>query len=412
MTLTLRRSKLVLASASPRRRALLAEMGYRFDVVPAAVDESVDPCLAPERQAELLAERKAEAVAPKVGEAIVLGADTLVACEGRVVNKAADEAEARRFLRLLTTHRHAVITAVCVLDTTAGEKHTAHDTTWLQMRPMTEAELDAYIASAGWRDKAGAYALQEGGDRFVERMDGSESNVVGLPVELVARLVPYTFREYLGKLHRDTVARHRDLIVTDDDGASPHALLARYPRPEAPLELEIGPGKDDFVVQAAKGAPTTNFLAIERNRERVGKLCGKIRRGAVAHSVRVFLGDARYVVDRLLRPDQLRAAYIHFPDPYPKRRHAKRRLLQPDFVARLAGRLAPGAPLNVVTDVRPYAEQILRCLEATPGLVNRVAPGQWATELPGYHQSVYERKRRAAGCTIHYLLFARQAGRA
>jgi tRNA (guanine-N7-)-methyltransferase len=226
---------------------------------------------------------------------------------------------------------------------------------------------------------------------------------------LVAELVPYTFREYLDKLRRDLIARHRDLVVVEEDGEAPEGLLARYDDPAAPLELEIGPGKDDFVVHAAAAAPGTNFLAVERLRERVEKLCRKIRRAGVTN-VRVFFGDARFVVARLLRPGQLRAVYIHHPDPYPKRRHARRRLLQPDFVALLADRMAPGALLNVSTDVRPYAEQILECLERTPGLVSRVAPEPWVTELPGYPQSVYERKRRAAGATIHYILFHRRGG--
>lgn len=409
MTFRLRKCKLVLASGSPRRRMLLEQMGYAFEVVPAQIDEQADPGLPPERQAEALAERKAEAVAGQVGEALVLGADTLVACEGRVIGKAADAGEAREFLRLLTTHRHAVITGLCVLDTRTGEREVAHAVTWVRMRPMAEAELDAYIAGAGWRDKAGAYALQEGGDAFVEAIEGSESNVIGLPGELVAELVPYTFREYLDHLRRDLIARHRDLIVTDDDAETPESLLARYDDPEAPLELEIGPGKDDFVVRAAAEAPGTSFLAVERLRERVDKLCGKIQRARVAN-VRVFFGDVRFVVDRLLRPGQLRAVYVHHPDPYPKRRHARRRLFQPDFAARLADRMAPGALLNVSTDVRPYAEQIRECLDQTPGLVNRVAPEPWLAELPGYHQSVYERKRRAAGATIHYILF-RKASR-
>lgn len=404
-----RKGKLILASSSPRRRALLAEMGYEFQVVAPQVDETAAAELPPEKQAEEIAERKAQAVARRLDgdDATVLGADTLVVCEGRPIGKAADEDEAREFLRLLTTHRHAVVTAVCVLDTATGEKQVAHDTTWLEMRPMTEAELDAYIASAGWRDKAGAYALQEGGDPFVERIEGSFTNVVGLPTELVAELVPYSFREYLAKLHRDTIARHRELIITADDLGPPEALASRFEQPAAPLEVEIGPGKDDFIVHAAAKAPQTNFLAIERLRERVDKLCGKIERAGVGN-VRVFFGDARLALERLLRPGQVGAFYIHFPDPWPKRRHAKHRLFQAAAAARLAECLAPGGRLNVVTDVRPYAEQILECLEATPGLANRNGAGQWLTELPGYHRSVYERKRRVAGCTIHYLLFARK----
>ena len=413
-----RKGKLVLASASPRRRALLAEMGYAFDVVAPDVDEGVPDGLPPERQAQLLAERKAESVAARLAEAppgstdfdaraIVLGADTLGAGEGRGLGLAADAAAARRYLRLLTTHRHAVITAVCVLDAQTGEKRVAHAATWVQMRPMSEAELEAYIAGAGWRDKAGAYALQEGGDRFVERIDGSFSNVVGLPVELVAELLPLSFHEYLDKLHRETIERHRDLILTDADLGPPDLLASRFDDPDAPLEVEIGPGKDIFTVVTAAADPHANFLAVERVRQRADKLCAKLKRAGVSNA-RVYFGDAHTVLDRLLRPGQVRAFYIHFPDPWPKRRHAKHRLMQPAAAARLAECLEPGGRLNVVTDVPAYAAQILETLEATPGLANRNGPGRLLTELPGYHASVYERKRRAAGATIHYLLFAKK----
>jgi len=405
--LQLRRCKLVLASASPRRRELLAEMGYRFEVVPPEVDEAADPALPPERQAEAIAERKAEAVAPRVGAAMVLAADTLVACEGRVLGKAADERQARDFLRLLTSHRHAVITGLCVLDTVTGQRQVAHDLTWVTMRPMSEGELDAYIAGCGWRDKAGAYAIQEGGDRFIARLEGSESNVVGLPVELVARLVPRSFKEHLRKLHLDTVARHREMILTEDDLGGEEVLRRSFARPDAPLEVEIGPGKDDFVLRAARASPDANFLAIECNRERVDSLCRKLKRAGVGN-VRVFFGDARAAIARLLPPGGARAVYIHFPDPWPKRRHARHRLIQPAVAAQLAERLAPGGMLNVVTDARPYAEQALECLDATPGLANRLGRGRWANELPGYHQSVYEKKRRAAGAVIYYLLFAKE----
>ncbi len=394
--MTHRRCNLVLASASPRRRELLAQMGYTFSVVAPDVEESVDPTLPPERQAEVLAERKAEAVAAGLGNALVLGADTIVVCKGRVIGKAADEAQAREFLRLLTTHRHAVVTGVCVLDARSRQRQVAHDVTWVQMRPMSEAELDAYIAGCGWRDKAGAYAIQEGGDRFIERLEGSESNVVGLPVELVARLVPHSFSEHLALLRRETIARHRDILLTEDD-TGPLG---------SPLEVEIGPGKDDFIIRVAEASPGVRFLAIECNRERVDSLCRKIKRAGVGN-VRVFFGDARTALARLLRPGQVRAFHIHFPDPWPKRRHARHRLIQPVVTAQLADRLAPGGQLNLFTDVRPYAEQALACLEATPGLLNRLGPGKWATDLPGHHETVYEKKRRAAGSMIYYLLFAK-----
>jgi len=404
--LQLRRSKLILASASPRRRQLLAQLGYTFQVVPPEVDESLDPALAPAQQAEALAVRKAEAAAAKVGDAVILAADTLVACEGRVIGKPADEAQAREFLRLLTAHRHAVITGVCVLDTARGTRQVAHEVTWVRMAPMSEAELDGYIATCGWRDKAGAYAIQEGGDRFIQSIEGSESNVIGLPTELVERLVPRLFGEHLRKLRRDTVSRHRGLLLTEDDRAVPDSLALCLGRQDAPLEVEIGPGKDDFILRAAKASPATDFLAIERVRERVDSLCRKIERARLGN-VRVYFGDARSAIAGLLRPGGVQAFHIHFPDPWPKRRHARHRLIQPALARQLVQRLCPGGTLTVITDDRPYAEQILACLGTTPGLVNRVGSGQWATELPGHHQSVYERKRRAAGSMIYYLLFAK-----
>jgi tRNA (guanine-N7-)-methyltransferase len=330
-----------------------------------------------------------------------------VACQGHVIGKPADENEAREFLRLLTTHRHAVVTGLCVLDARTGERQVAHDVTWVTMRRMTDAELDGYIASCGWQGKSGAYAIQAGGDAFIESLAGSESNVIGLPTERVAEMVPYTFDEYLTWLYRDTVARNRDLIVTEFDAKKPDDLLARFQHPRRPLEIEIGPGKDDFVVQVAAEAPETNFLAIERLRERVDKLCARIRRAGLTN-VRVFFGDARYVFDVLLRPDQVQAVYVQHPDPYPKRRHARRRLFQPEFTERLARRLAPGGRISVSTDARPYAQQILTCLDETPGLANCLGRGQWTTDLPGHHQSVYERKRRAAGCVIYYMLFTKE----
>lgn len=401
-----RHARLVLASASPRRRELLAQLGYRFEAIAPEVDESaVDPTLPAERQAEVLAELKAEAAARRLdGPAIVLGADTLVACEGRVIGKAADEGQAREFLRLLTSRRHAVITGLCVLDAASGQRQIAHAVTWMAMRPMTEAELDAYIAGGGWRDKAGAYALQEGGDRFVASMEGSESNVVGLPAELVERLVPRSFREHLDKLYRDTLARHRGLLLSPADLARPDALEAAFGGKATPLEVEIGPGKDDFIIRAAQAEPETRFLAIECNRERADSLCRKTARAGVAN-VRVFLGDARDALPRLLSPGSVRAFHIHFPDPWPKRRHARHRLVQPALAAVLAERLAPGGRLTLMTDVQPYATHALACLEATPGLTNCFGPGRMANELPGHHETVYERKRRAAGCMVYYLVF-------
>ena len=186
---------IVLASASPRRRELLARAGLRFAVDPADVDESLAPGLDPRTAALELAERKARAVALRRADgAWVVGADTVVALEEpggwRLLGKAADEAEARAMLRALSGTRHAVVTGVAVARAGADELAADAETTWVTMRPLDEREVEAYVASGEWRDKAGAYAIQETADRFVTRLEqGGFDNVVGLPVERTLALL-------------------------------------------------------------------------------------------------------------------------------------------------------------------------------------------------------------------------------
>ena len=182
-------ARLVLASASPRRRALLEEMGLRFEVVPSEVDESLPSGSEPGGIAEGLALRKARAVAEGLRDALVLGADTLVVAGSRILGKPRDRAEAREFLRLLSGTTHRVITGVALLEAPDGEPGVGHEVTRVTMRSLAGAEIEAYLDSAEWEGKAGAYAIQESGDRFVVRLEGSRSNVVGLPVELVRRLL-------------------------------------------------------------------------------------------------------------------------------------------------------------------------------------------------------------------------------
>ena len=183
----------ILASQSPRRRDLLSKAGYRFRVSRPTVDEPVHipPGVPPAHLAEALAYFKAKSVSQANPEWIVLGADTVVTCAGRTFGKAGDEDEARRMLRGISGARHTVTTALAVLvPTPAGRprRHIASDTTVIVMRNLTDEEIDAYVASGEWRDKAGAYATQETPDVFVDHIEGSYSNVVGLPMELLARL--------------------------------------------------------------------------------------------------------------------------------------------------------------------------------------------------------------------------------
>jgi len=183
----------ILASASPRRRELLARAGLRFSVHASRVDESIDPRTPPEQAALELAERKARAVARELGnvEAVAIAADTIVALEdGRMLGKPADAREAQAMLRSLSNTRHRVITGVCCLDLADLRLARGFERTFVTMRALSEAEIAAYVASNEWQDKAGGYAIQENADRFVTRLEeGGFDNVVGLPVALTLSLL-------------------------------------------------------------------------------------------------------------------------------------------------------------------------------------------------------------------------------
>lgn len=184
-------SNLVLASASPRRQSLMQEAGYRFGVVspPIAEPDEVIGKLPPAQQAESLAYFKARSVADGRPQSLVVGADTIVAVGGQVLGKPSDAADAGRMLRKLSGSRHVVITGLALLGP-GGERLIASDVTYVTMRKMTSRQIDDYIASGEWIDKAGAYAIQETAqDRFIEKVEGSFSNVVGLPMELLDKML-------------------------------------------------------------------------------------------------------------------------------------------------------------------------------------------------------------------------------
>jgi len=188
--------RLILASASPRRRELLAAAGIAFVADPSGVDESLPAGVEPEAAAEELAERKARAVAERWRgtDRLVLGADTVVALDGPggavLLGKPADADEARGMLRRLSGTRHKVVTAVAVVRARDGASALAHETTHVRMRPILASEIEAYVASGEWVDKAGGYAIQESADAFVQALEGGGlDNVVGLPVALARRLI-------------------------------------------------------------------------------------------------------------------------------------------------------------------------------------------------------------------------------
>lgn len=176
--------QLILASASPRRRQLLTEAGFRFQLDPADIDEMNYPGhLSSVQIAELLASRKAAAVADRHPHDVTLAADTVVAAaDGGPVGKPVDADDARRILRRLSGTRHEVITAVHLVSPghRLNLERVVH--TSVAMREMSPAEIEQYIAGGLWEGKAGAYGIQDD-DPFVTRIEGSLTNVVGLPME-------------------------------------------------------------------------------------------------------------------------------------------------------------------------------------------------------------------------------------
>ncbi|WP_418321445.1 tRNA (guanosine(46)-N7)-methyltransferase TrmB [Piscinibacter sakaiensis] len=138
---------------------------------------------------------------------------------------------------------------------------------------------------------------------------------------------------------------------------------------EAPVVLEIGFGMGAATAAIAKARPETNFLGIEVHPPGVGALLQQIAAQQLGN-LRLIQHDAVDVIEQMLAPASLAGVHIYFPDPWPKKRHHKRRLIQPPFIERLIGRMAPGAYLHCATDWQPYAEQMLAVLSAQPGLVN------------------------------------------
>jgi septum formation protein len=177
---------LILASASPRRRELLERAAVAFEVRPANVPEQRLPGEEPARFAGRLALAKARAVAQAAGAEpprLVLGADTIVVVDGDVLGKPADAEHAVALLSRLVGRSHRVITAVAVVESAGRHARHALVESTVTMRPASAEEVRAYVASGEPLDKAGAYAVQGAGRRFVEKIEGSESNVIGLPLE-------------------------------------------------------------------------------------------------------------------------------------------------------------------------------------------------------------------------------------
>lgn len=180
--------RLVLASGSPRRRSLLESLGLRFDVRSSGVDEARLPDEAPSVYAERMARDKALAVAQP--NTVVIAADTIVVHRGAVLGKPVHPSEARSMLERLSGERHTVVTGVAVaLFDDETRFWTDSDRTVVEFVELTDTEIAAYVATGEPMDKAGAYAMQGAAGAFISRVEGSPSNVIGLPLALATRLL-------------------------------------------------------------------------------------------------------------------------------------------------------------------------------------------------------------------------------
>jgi septum formation protein len=181
--------RIVLASASPRRAELLEAAGIAFDVIPADVDETAHAGESPETYVHRVAHAKACAIGQRMPHRIVLAADTTVVVGSVMLGKPADEDEAKRMLRLLSGRVHEVLTAVALHRGSEGSPHVRLSRTDVEFAALSDEEIAWYVATGEPRDKAGAYAIQGYASRFVTRIAGSYSNVVGLPIALVCEML-------------------------------------------------------------------------------------------------------------------------------------------------------------------------------------------------------------------------------
>ncbi len=182
---------IVLASASPRRKQLLSEAGYKFNSVIPDIDESAFPLtgVTASEYAKRLALAKAKNVAGKYPDCLVIGADTVVDFNGQIIGKPADAKQAQQITKKLFSRPHKVITAIAIVRLSDNTELVASDSTTVYPKKLTAEQIDKHIKSGTWRDKAGAYAIKENGDEFIERIEGSLTNVMGLPMELLQRLL-------------------------------------------------------------------------------------------------------------------------------------------------------------------------------------------------------------------------------
>jgi septum formation protein len=178
--------RLILASASPARRELLARLGHPFEVVPADIEEPQSGFADPRSFVQTVSWLKAAAVAPRIDEGIVIAADTIAWINGHPILKPADEADARRILREMAGREHELWTGVVLWRRPDDLQILWQEQTRVAVAPLSDAEIDVYLATRSWRGHSGAYAIMEKDDPYVRVVYGSVTNVIGLPLESLA----------------------------------------------------------------------------------------------------------------------------------------------------------------------------------------------------------------------------------
>jgi septum formation protein len=182
MVTKIQQAPIILASQSPRRRYLLEQAGLKFEVIPSRFDENLVPADDPPTYVQVLARAKAEDIAPQHPRSWVIGADTIVLIDGKILGKPRDHAAARAMLRRLSGQTHQVLTGISICCRSVDVTHTAMVSTEVTFKELSAEEIEWYVYTGEPFDKAGAYAIQGLGTFLVRRINGSYTNVVGLPV--------------------------------------------------------------------------------------------------------------------------------------------------------------------------------------------------------------------------------------
>ena len=188
---------IILASTSPRRRELLTLAGVKFEVLALNVDESVPEGTSPEDAVEMTARKKAMAIAERHGRSIVIGADTVVVCDGKILGKPKSKKEAVEMLKMLSGREHLVMTGVCIAH--GGETEIYHVVTKVKFYELSNKDINDYVNTGEPMDKAGAYGIQGRGCVLVESIEGDYFNIVGLPISSLCRKLKKLENKYILK---------------------------------------------------------------------------------------------------------------------------------------------------------------------------------------------------------------------